>query len=79
MTVEEQLLTAYLFHYVCCLSGTIRSIGVSNFEVQDLERLLEISKIHPSVVQNSFDPFSQDRLTREFCKKRNIHYMGHRY
>ncbi|XP_078360551.1 uncharacterized protein LOC144644870 isoform X4 [Oculina patagonica] len=57
--------------------GTIRSIGVSNFEVQDLTRLLEISEVHPSVVQNSFDPFNQDRATREFCEKNRIQYMGH--
>lgn len=55
----------------------IRSIGVSNFEVKDLQRLLEIANIHPSVVQNSFDPFNQDRETREFCKKNNIQFMAH--
>ena len=71
--------TSYLFHDVCCLPGTIRSIGVSNFEVQDVKRLLEISKVHPSVVQNSFDPFNQDRVTREFCERNHIQYMGHRY
>ena len=58
--------------------GKIRSIGVSNFEVQDLERLLEIANVHPSVVQNSFDPFNQDLVTRQFCKRNNIQYMGHR-
>ena len=61
-----------------CFPGTIRSIGVSNFEVQDLKRLLEISKVHPSVVQNGFDPFNQDRAAREYCHKNRIQYMGHR-
>lgn len=58
--------------------GKIRSIGVSNFEVEDLQRLLEIANVHPSVVQNFFDPFNQDLVTRQFCEKNNIQYMGHR-
>ena len=62
-----------------CYIGVIRSIGVSNFEVQDLRRLLEIASIHPSVVQNPFDVFSQDLETRQFCDKNNIRYTGHRY
>ncbi|XP_068743702.1 uncharacterized protein [Montipora capricornis] len=57
--------------------GKIRSIGVSNFEVEDLQRLLEIAHVHPSVVQNFFDPFSQDSDTRQFCKENNIQYMAH--
>ena len=58
--------------------GRIRSIGVSNFEIQDLKRLLEISTVGPSVLQNFFDPFNQDRTTREFCDRHDIQYMGHR-
>ncbi|XP_022799196.1 uncharacterized protein LOC111337205 isoform X2 [Stylophora pistillata] len=57
--------------------GKIRSIGVSNFEVEDLKRLLEIAKVRPSIVQNFFDPFNQDRATREFCEQNGIRYMGH--
>jgi len=57
--------------------GKIRSIGVSNFEVEDLQRLLEIANVHPSVVQNFFDPFNQDLVTRQFCEKNNIQYMGY--
>lgn len=59
-------------------TGKIRSIGVSNFQVEDLERLLEIANVHPSVVQNSFDPFEHDLVTRQFCERNNIQYMAHR-
>ena len=58
--------------------GKVRSIGVSNFEVTDLERLMKIAEIKPSLVQNLFDPFIQDMEVREFCQKNNIVYMGYR-
>ena len=64
---------------ICRHTGKIRSIGVSNFEVEDLQRLMEIARVHPSVVQNFFDPFNQDLMTRKFCEGNNIQYMAHRY
>ena len=76
---KHRIIYLMMLFCVCRLPGKIRSIGVCNFEVQNLERLLEISKVQPSVVQNSFDPFNQDRATREFCERNNIQYMGHRY
>ena len=57
----------------------MRSIGVSNFEVNDLQRLWEIARYKPSIVQNLFDPFIQDLETRLFCNERGIVYMGYRY
>ena len=67
-------------NFVCfsLLTGKIRSIGVSNFEVPDLQRLLQFAHKPVSVVQNFFDPFYQDRETRNFCTKNSIHYMGYR-
>ena len=60
------------------LAGKLRSIGVSNFEVAHLQRLLSFAIKPVSVVQNFFDPFFQDRETREFCARMNIHYIGYR-
>ena len=60
------------------LPGKVQSIGVSNFEVDDLKRLLDIAKIKPSLVQNLFDPFIQDREVREFCENNNLVYMSYR-
>ena len=62
-----------------CLLGKIRSIGVSNFEVEDLEALQKIKKKELSVVQNWFDPFYTDDNVRKWCKENNVAYMGHRY
>ena len=58
--------------------GKVRSIGVSNFEVSDLQRLWEIAHHKPSVVQNLFDPFIQDLDVRLFCKEHGIVFMGYR-
>lgn len=57
--------------------GKIRSLGVSNFEVNDLQELLAAAKIKPAVVQNWMDPFHQDRHTRDFCKTHGIHYQSY--
>ena len=56
----------------CVELGLTRSIGVSNFNSKQLERLLEAAKIKP--VMNQIEVhvnFNQKKL-REFCSKRNI-------
>lgn len=35
-------------------SGKVKSIGVSNFSIQQLERLLSVAKIPPAVNQVTF-------------------------
>lgn len=56
--------------------GLVKSIGVSNFGLEDLHELLSISSIPPAVVQNFMDPFHQDAEVRRFCKERGIAYMA---
>ena len=46
--------------------------------MSDLQRLWEIARYKPSVVQNLFDPFIQDFETRLFCKDHGMVYMGYR-
>ena len=60
------------------LSGKIRSIGVSNFEIEDLQTLQNIKKKEIAVVQNWFDPFYTDDHVRNWCKENGVAYMGHR-
>ena len=57
--------------------GKVRSLGVSNFHVADLNELLEIATVPVSVVQNWFDPIHQDTTVRKFCGKHGIRYMGY--
>lgn len=56
--------------------GKIRSLGVSNFYTEDLQELQNISTLPVSAVQNWFDPFHQDRKTREYCRNNTIRYIG---
>lgn len=57
--------------------GKIRSLGVSNFDLQDLEELVKLATVPVSAVQNWFDPFHQDLRIREFCQEHNIRYIGY--
>lgn len=50
----------------------IRSIGVSNFEISDIQAIMEHCEIIPMVNQIRFSVgYTQDELV-EFCKKHNI-------
>lgn len=59
--------------------GIVRSIGVSNFGIADLEALLKVAKIKPSVVQNKFDIYHQGitfnldgKDVVDFCSKNSM-------
>jgi 2,5-diketo-D-gluconate reductase A len=52
--------------------GLARSIGVSNFLIPHLERLLEESEVVPAVNQIEVHPALQQRDLREFCWDHDI-------
>jgi diketogulonate reductase-like aldo/keto reductase len=52
--------------------GLARSIGVSNFLIPHLQRLLEASQVVPAVNQIEVHPTLQQRELREFCWDHNI-------
>ncbi|KAL1935515.1 hypothetical protein VTP01DRAFT_4655 [Rhizomucor pusillus] len=55
----------------------VRAIGVSNFSVSNLEKLLKTAKIVPAVNQVELHPYlPQDELL-EFCKKHGIHVTAY--
>ncbi|KZT52046.1 Aldo/keto reductase [Calocera cornea HHB12733] len=43
-------------------AGLVRSIGVSNFRIRDLERVLRVAKYKPVVNQIEFHPYVQKQL-----------------
>lgn len=57
--------------------GKIRSLGMCNIYDETIDELLEWAKEPVSVIQNWFDPLSQDLETREICAKNNIRFMGY--
>ena len=57
--------------------GKLRSLGVSNFGIEDLQELIKLATVPVSAVQNFFDPFHQDKQVRAFCQEHNIRYIGY--
>lgn len=57
--------------------GKIKSIGVCNFLLPELEELLEFAHIQPHFVQMWNDPFHQDKAMVAFCQQHNIVYQAY--
>lgn len=55
----------------------VSAIGVSNFDANQLLRLLSFANKRVAVVQNFMDPFHQDQDVLNICKQRKIAYMAY--
>ena len=53
--------------------GLVKSIGVSNFRIEDLERLKAETDTVPSVNQIELHPYFQQRELREYAESESIH------
>ncbi|XP_068580153.1 aldo-keto reductase family 1 member B1 [Cebidichthys violaceus] len=53
-------------------SGKVRSIGVSNFSILQLERLLALCRVPPAVNQIELHPYLVQTEMIEFCKSKSI-------
>ncbi|KAM4618162.1 aldo-keto reductase family 1 member B1 [Polymixia lowei] len=53
-------------------SGKVKSIGVSNFNILQLERLLALSRVPPAVNQVELHPYLVQTDLINFCKSKNI-------
>lgn len=49
-----------------------RSIGVSNFNQSEIDEILKIARIPPSVNQIELHPYFNQHKMREYCAKHNI-------
>jgi diketogulonate reductase-like aldo/keto reductase len=52
--------------------GYARSIGVSNFSVEELEQVLGVARVAPVVDQVQFSPFEYRRALLEQCRSRAV-------
>jgi 2,5-diketo-D-gluconate reductase A len=52
--------------------GRVRSIGVSNFNIDHLQRIIDASGVVPAVNQIELHPRFQQRELREFHRRQNI-------
>ncbi|XP_072550825.1 aldo-keto reductase family 1 member B1 [Salminus brasiliensis] len=53
-------------------SGKVKSIGVSNFSIEQLERLLSVAKVPPAVNQVELHPYLVQSELIEYCKSKKI-------
>ncbi|XP_033116627.1 aldo-keto reductase family 1 member B1-like [Anneissia japonica] len=53
-------------------AGLVKSIGVSNFNIQQIERILAVARHPLSVVQVEMHPYLSQSDLLQFCRKRNI-------
>ncbi|CAG9765114.1 unnamed protein product [Ceutorhynchus assimilis] len=57
---------------VICKKGLTKSIGVSNFTIDQLQRLLQISEIKPVVNQVEYHPYLNQNKLLSFCKANDV-------
>ncbi|KAK6746294.1 hypothetical protein RB195_012418 [Necator americanus] len=58
--------------------GKIRSIGISNFNHKQIERVISNSTIKPAVLQVELHPYFQQKKLRNFCKENGIAVTAYR-
>ena len=68
----ERTIGAYKALERLLADGKVRAIGVSNFMVEHLERLLEATTVVPAVNQLEIHPFFQQRAVQDFGAEHGI-------
>lgn len=53
-------------------AGRTRAIGLSNFNIKQIQRILDNARIPPANLQVELHVYHQQRELVEFCKKNNI-------
>jgi diketogulonate reductase-like aldo/keto reductase len=57
--------------------GCISYIGVSNFNIVDMHRVLNIARIKPFLAQVEFNPFAHSSEILKFCLQNGVKVVGH--
>ncbi|KAL3147234.1 hypothetical protein ABBQ32_002729 [Trebouxia sp. C0010 RCD-2024] len=58
-------------------AGKVRSLGVSNFDLNELRELWQMAKVKPAVVQRNSDPLSPDTLVQLYARMTGMQYQGY--
>lgn len=73
VTLEE----TWLAMEECVKQGLTKSIGFSNFNSEQIDRILKICTIKPVVNQVEVNPYMNQKKLIEFCKQRDILIMAY--
>ena len=52
--------------------GKVKAIGLSNFTSVQIQEILDICEVKPSILQTEVHPYSQEKELKEFLDKENI-------
>ncbi|KAK6184090.1 hypothetical protein SNE40_006623 [Patella caerulea] len=61
----------------CIDADLTRNIGLSNFNHLQVQRIIDASRIRPSVIQLEINPLFSNSQLVEYCQKRNIHVTAY--
>uniref|UniRef100_A0A183G493 Aldo_ket_red domain-containing protein n=1 Tax=Heligmosomoides polygyrus TaxID=6339 RepID=A0A183G493_HELPZ len=75
---DEDYLTTWKVLENFVKDGKIRSIGVSNFNHKQIERIIANCAVLPAVLQVELHPYFQQKKLRSFCKEKGIVVTAYR-
>ena len=52
--------------------GKVKAIGISNFTIEEIKKLLAVCEIKPMLIQVEVHPYWNQKELKEFCKKEGI-------
>lgn len=58
-------------------SKVVKSIGLSNFRIEDIKQILQFARIKPVINQIEYHPYLQQHDLVEFCKANDIQVAGY--
>ena len=73
---KERMLSTWQAMEHALEQGLVRSIGICNFEVSQLEFLLDHCKIAPMINQIEHNPLMHDEALLSFCNKHSIQVIA---
>ncbi len=53
-------------------AGKVRAIGLSNFNVTQIEEIMSVCKVRPTVLQTELHPYNQERSLKTLLKKNGM-------
>ena len=55
-----------------CKEGKVKAIGLSNFTPAQIQEILDVCEVKPSVLQTEVHPYSQEKELKEFLAKEGM-------